>query len=1308
MFGPELSCIPVSQMAEAKTVAIVPLNGTNYSTWKIQCRMALMKDGIWKIVDGTETAPDASDAAEYAKFISRRDRALAVIVLSVAPALLYLIGDPQCPVMVWKKLADQFQKKSWANKLELRRKLYSLRLKEGESVQKHIKSMTETFESLSVIGDPVSDEDRVVYLLASLPESFTMLVTAFEASAEVPKMEVVTERLLCEERKMKERGGSEVTAKAMPSAQHPARAKPKVKCYHCGKRGHIKRNCRVRIAEEKTTTSGRTEPSQKANRAALRDSSVSDDDEDALVVSHALAANATNHWIVDSGATCHMCNNERQFSDFRKFDMPQQVALGDGHELEAVGRGTVYLTLNLPEGKTCRRKLRDVLCVPRLAYNLVSVSKVTDTGKTTKFDDTRCRIIGQGGTLLAVATKVGSLYYLDCQEIVGGQRLNTAEMKPESKESVWHRRFGHLGVRSLQKLARDNMIDSFDFDASSDLTFCETCVGGKHHKSQFPKGTSTRSNEPLGLIHSDICGKLNSKSLSGAEYFLTFVDDKTRYVWVYFLKHKDEAFQRFVEWKALVEKSSGHQVKILRTDNGGEYTSTQFEGFLKAEGIRHERTVLKTPEQNGVAERLNRTLVETTRSMLIDAKLPQQFWAEALSTAVYLRNRSPTKAVDGMTPCEAWTRKKPEVAHLRVFGCEAYAHIPKDERRKLDPKATKCILLGYGEETKGYRLYDTEKRRVFHSRDVQFNEAMREEQLEPAEQEIDQLVELEFLDEVPRNDDPPEEAPPIAPVEPEQPPRRSERVRRPPDYYVNVTNELPKEPLSVEEALSSPEKEKWKGAMASEMKSLQENDVWELVHLPEGQKALGSKWVYKVKTGVDGSIERYKARLVAQGYQQKYGTDYDQTFCPVVRLESFRTLVALSVQYGLKIHQVDVTTAFLNGELEEEVYMKQPPGFSAEGQENLVCKLKKSIYGLKQSPRCWNSTLHNQLKSMGFLQTTSDPCIYRDSGGEPFFIGVYVDDIILAGDSQAKMKEVKEALAQKFDIKDMGKLHYFLGIKVIQDEKTGDIWIGQPAYAETLLKRFKMDQAKPVSTPVSTEIKFVNATEDDEYVDQQVYQSGIGSLLYLSVGTRPDITFAVSNLAKFCTKLTQQHWTGVKRIMRYLKGTIHYGILYTKQSSQECIGYSDADWAGDVNDRRSTSGYVFQISGGSISWKSRKQPSVALSTAEAEYMALAGAAQEALWLKQLTSELGSTTTEPFTIYEDNQSTISMAKNPQFHGRAKHVAIKYHFIREHVNDGSVRLEYCPTKRMVADILTKGLPRVQFVKLRKMAGVVELSR
>jgi len=522
---------------------------------------------------------------------------------------------------------------------------------------------------------------------------------------------------------------------------------------------------------------------------------------------------------------------------------------------------------------------------------------------------------------------------------------------------------------------------------------------------------------------------MNAKSIGGAEYFLTFIDDKTRYVWVYPLKHKSQVFDRFREWKALVENASGQKLKVLRTDNGGEYTSIKFEEFLKSEGVRHECTIPKTPEQNGVAERLNRTLVETVRSMLIDSKLPHKFWAEALSTATYLRNRSPTKAIGRMTPHEAWTKEKPQVEHLCVFGCDTYAHVPKDERQKLDSKMRKCVLLGYGQETKGYWLYDPNKGRVFYSRDVKFNESEKEKETETNNDPVYQ-VELDFSDNsesTTNSEDCPTEQPNNESVL-----RRSERERRPPDFYgsrVNVTSQNPKEPKSIEEATDCPERSQWEKAMEAEMRSLKENNVWDLVELPKGKKAIGSKWVYKVKTGADGLMERYKARLVAQGFSQKYGDDYDETFCPVVRLESLRALIALAVHYKLRLHQVDVTTAFLNGELEEEVYMKQPKGFVTEGQEHLVCKLKKSIYGLKQSPRCWNTTLDSHLKDMGFTQSVSDPCMYTDAGGDLFFIGVYVDDIILAGCSDKRIKEVKDALAHKFDIKDMGKLHYFLGTK---------------------------------------------------------------------------------------------------------------------------------------------------------------------------------------------------------------------------------------------------------------------------------------
>jgi hypothetical protein len=373
--------------------------------------------------------------------------------------------------------------------------------------------------------------------------------------------------------------------------------------------------------------------------------------------------------------------------------------------------------------------------------------------------------------------------------------------------------------------------------------------------------------------------------------------------------------------------------------------------------------------------------------------------------------------------------------------------------------------------------------------------------------------------------------------------------------------------------------------------------------------------------------------------------------------------------------------------------------------EYLVCRLKHSIYGLKQSARCWNSTLDTQLKKMGLVQTTSDPCLYVASEGEIFIIAVYVDDLLLAGTNEKQMNEIKRNLAKQFRTKDMGELHYFLGVNVIHDRNAGTIWIGQPTYAENLLRKYGMENAKTIDTPVEGNSKLVKTQDDSECVDTEMYQSAVGSLLYLSIMTRPDLTFAVSNVAKFCAMPGKQHWTAVKRVMRYLKGTLNYGLKYCKMGNNHVnfIGYSDADWGGDVNDYKSTSGYIFQIGGTAVSWRSKKQTCVALSTAEAEYIALAGAAQEAIWMRRLIADLRNEQSEATVIYEDNQSTICMAKNPQFHSRTKHIGIKYHYVREQVLEGTITLEYCPTENMIADIFTKGLNKEKFVKLREMAGV-----
>ncbi len=325
----------------------------------------------------------------------------------------------------------------------------------------------------------------------------------------------------------------------------------------------------------------------------------------------------------------------------------------------------------------------------------------------------------------------------------------------------------------------------------------------------------------------------------------------------------------------------------MRSDNGGEYTSGKFADFLKSEGVRHELTVPKTPQQNSVAERCNRTLVEMTRAMISGSNLPQRLWAETMSTAVYLKNRSPTKPVKGKTPFEVLNGKKPKVEHLRILGCASYAHIPKDQRKKLDVTAVRCVLIGYGTEVKGYRLYNPSSGKVFFSRDVKFNEDQIgiEKEIHSVESDTQKFVELEISDDVVEANIPDADVGLV-------PSRRSTRVRKRPDYLAEsasiVTRNI-EEPRIFQEAATSLHKTKWEKAMEEEMKSLQDNNVWKLVDPPVDRKIIGSKWVYKVKRDGDGRLERYKARLVAQGYTQQKGADYDETFSPVVRMESLRT-----------------------------------------------------------------------------------------------------------------------------------------------------------------------------------------------------------------------------------------------------------------------------------------------------------------------------------------------------------------------------------------------------------------------------------
>jgi hypothetical protein len=522
-----------------------------------------------------------------------------------------------------------------------------------------------------------------------------------------------------------------------------------------------------------------------------------------------------------------------------------------------------------------------------------------------------------------------------------------------------------------------------------------------------------------------------------------------------------------------------------------------------------------------------------------------------------------------------------------------------------------------------------------------------------------------------------------------------------------VTVDSYDDPKTYNQAVNGKDAEEWQSAMQKEYQSLVENNTWKLTPLPEGKNLISSKWVFKRKRNADGSVAKFKARFVARGFSQVEGVDYFETFAPVARFTSIRATIALAAQKGWKIYQMDVDNAFLNAPVEEEIYVEQPKGMEVQSpnEEKLVLKLLRALYGSKQGSRNWNSVLHHFLISHGMTQSTADPCVYTKSNQrhQLTIVTVYVDDLIITGDDEQGIRSLKNALNGRFKMKDLGELRWCLGIEVNRTD-TG-IEINQKQYLCSILQRFGMDQSKPVSTPADPNTKLTkndcpqNPTEENK-MRAIPYRSAVGSLLYAAVATRPDISTAVRDVARFVSCPGEQHWVAVKRIFRYLQGTLETKIRFSGGSATTVLsGYSDSDWGSNTDDRRSNTGYVFMMANAAISWQSKAQPTVALSSSEAEYMALCSAAQEAIYLRRLFADLGSPQDDPTMIYQDNQGCIAMAHNPVHHSRTKHIDIKFHFVRERIAAGEIKLEYIPTENQVADILTKGLHGPKFTKFKE---------
>lgn len=1359
------SCGSKYNMAEHNSMVKIPvLDGTNFSNWKFRVGVLLAERDLQQFIEeDLDDIVDKADADKRDAIRRSEKKCVSLLVQTIHDSQLEYVKDIGRAKAMYDTLNEVFERKTVTAKYILRKQLLSMKYDETEQIQNHFLVFDTMIRELKGTGVRLDEEDVIVHLLLTLPTSYDGVVTAIETmNAGTLTLNFVKSRLMDEYAKRKGIT-SEAPTKSTVEASAMNAKNPNIVCFKCGKKGHIKSKCKSKASQKPKSES---KPSGEANNAmcagvtgtrmsehahteALGGACNDQSSNNAMCTSVAGACMSEHartealssacddtrvKFILDSGATQHMVNRREYFSEIFELEGINIGVAEDGRRLTASRYGNILIQL---DGESATTTITNVLLIENLKCNLLSTCSLMEHGHEIIFKDGHAHV-SKGGKEKFIARLKGRL-----NEVTFNIKRNGFAAVADgiaSNQQLWHFRYGHLNINDIRKLADQEMAKNIG--KLGGATFCEPCVLGKQTRSSFPVNKNARSNRILELIHTDVCS-MPCAAHDGSRYFLTFTDDYSRCSMVYCIERKSDVFERFKEFVSMAEAKHGCKVAGVRADNGGEYVSKDFGDFCRARGIQMNFTVPYNPEMNAVAERLNRTLLSKARTMLLTANLDEVFWNEAIMAANYLKNRSPTTAVGDQfkkkTPAELWYGGKPDVSHLRIFGSPCYNLIPSNNRKKMDARSVKCIMMGYTSSIGSYRLWDIERRKVVIGRHVTFNErellgggAIIE--LPSSETAPDVTTEKEstkhelndsevFEDAEERADD--DEADDhganqddTGNIEDDANDadengalRRGTRRRRPPQYFhdidfnahyaLSAETFVDDDPKTIREAKERSDWPQWQEAVNSEYNALIENETWSICDLPKDRTAVTCKWVFKLKRSANGEIDKYKARLVARGFSQREGFDYNETYSPVAKLTTLRILLSVANHTRMIIHQMDVKSAFLNGKLNEEIFMMQPEGFR---KGNGVLRLNKAIYGLKQASRMWNNSFNDFMLKIGFRRCASDQCLYIDGNkGSTCYVLLYVDDLLIICKEERRIGQVKELLSRRFRMTDIGQVGTFLGMHIEQDVSGGTIKMSQQRYLRNVLKKFDMTDCKPASTPIEKGLQLEKGSPSE--TSAQPYRELIGCLMYATLTTRPDLCAAVNYFSGFQGCFTDRHYKYAKHILRYVRGSADLRLFYGyHKDAGVLVGYSDADWGGDHNDRKSTSGYVFKVFGNVVSWSSRKQSTISQSSTEAEYVALAQAVNEAKWIRQLLIEIGVAVSQPITIYEDNQSCIRIAEEPREHKRMKHVDIKYCFIRDEIARGIIKVKYKPTGDQTADIMTKGLGRNLFHKHRGGLGLI----